>query len=74
MPGRLDATFVAEDGSKQVPVMIHRAILGSLERFIGIIIEHYSGNLPMWLAPVQAIVLNITDAQAEYASRICKKG
>ena len=73
MPGRLDASFVAEDGSKQVPVMIHRAILGSLERFIGIIIEHYSGNLPMWLAPVQAIVLNITDAQAEYASELQKR-
>ena len=73
MPGRLDASFVAEDGSKQVPVMIHRAILGSLERFIGIIIEHYSGNLPMWLAPVQAIVLNITDAQADYASELQKR-
>ena len=66
MPGRLGATYVAEDGSRQVPVMIHRAILGSLERFIGMLIEHYAGNLPFWLAPVQAVLLNITDRQAEY--------
>ncbi|MEN8108400.1 MAG: threonine--tRNA ligase [Pseudomonadota bacterium] len=67
MPGRLDAHYIAEDGSKQVPVMLHRAILGSLERFIGILIEHYAGVLPLWLAPVQAVILNITDRQAEYA-------
>ncbi|MCY4642833.1 MAG: threonine--tRNA ligase [Gammaproteobacteria bacterium] len=66
MPGRLDATYVAEDGSRQVPVMIHRAILGSLERFIGILIENYAGDLPFWLAPVQAVLLNITDQQADY--------
>lgn len=72
MPSRLDASYIAEDGSKQVPVMVHRAILGSLERFIGILIEHYAGNLPLWLAPVQAIMLNITDAQAEYAQNIQK--
>ena len=72
MPGRLDASYISEDGSKQVPVMIHRAILGSLERFIGILIEHHAGNLPLWLAPVQAIMLNITDAQAEYAKNIQK--
>jgi len=72
MPARLGATYVAEDGSKQVPVMLHRAILGSLERFIGILIEHHAGNLPTWLAPVQAVVLNITDRQAEYASRIAE--
>ena len=66
MPGRLGATYVAENGSRQVPVMIHRAILGSLERFIGMLIEHYAGNLPFWLAPVQAVLLNITDRQAEY--------
>ncbi len=66
MPGRLDATYVAEDGSRQVPVMIHRAILGSLERFIGILIENYAGDLPFWLAPVQAVLLNITDRQAEH--------
>ena len=65
MPGRLDARYVDEHGDKQVPVMIHRAILGSMERFIGILIEHTEGRLPLWLAPVQAVVLNITDAQAE---------
>ncbi len=70
MPGRLGATYVAEDGSKQVPVMLHRAILGSFERFIGILIEHHAGSLPVWLAPVQAVVLNITDKQAEYAKSV----
>ncbi|MES1944056.1 threonyl-tRNA ligase [Salinisphaera sp. PC39] len=70
MPGRLGAEYVAEDGERRVPVMIHRAILGSLERFIGILIEHHAGSLPAWLAPVQAMVLNITDAQAEYARRV----
>ena len=73
MPGRLDASYVSEDGSKKVPVMIHRAILGSLERFIGILIEHHAGNLPFWLAPVQAVVLNITDAQAEYMQNVQKR-
>jgi threonyl-tRNA synthetase len=66
MPGRLGAEYVAEDGSRQVPVMIHRAILGSLERFIGILIEEYAGKFPLWLAPVQAILMNITDKQAAY--------
>jgi threonyl-tRNA synthetase len=70
MPGRLDAQYVAEDGSRQVPVMLHRAICGSLERFIGILIEHYEGAFPLWLAPVQVAVLNITDAQAEYAREL----
>ena len=70
MPGRLGATYVAEDGSRQVPVMIHRAILGSLERFIGIIIEHYAGDLPFWLAPIQAVLLNITDRQADYIGSV----
>jgi len=70
MPGRLGAHYIAEDGSKQVPVMLHRAILGSLERFIGILIEHYAGLLPLWLAPVQAVVLNITDNQADYARKV----
>jgi threonyl-tRNA synthetase len=69
MPGRLGAYYIAEDGSKQVPVMLHRAILGSLERFIAILIEEHSGSLPLWLAPVQAVVLNITDRQAEYVAR-----
>jgi threonyl-tRNA synthetase len=70
MPERLGAHYIAEDGSKQVPVMLHRAILGSLERFIGILIEHYAGSLPLWLAPVQAVLLNITDKQADYARKV----
>jgi len=70
MPGRLGSTYIAEDGSKQVPVMLHRAILGSLERFIGILIEHYAGALPTWLAPDQAVVMDITDKQAEYAKKV----
>jgi len=70
MPERLGATYVAEDGSKQTPVMLHRAILGSFERFIGILIEHHAGSLPPWLAPTQAVVLNITDNQAEYAKSV----
>lgn len=70
MPGRLDATYIAEDGSRQVPVMLHRAILGSLERFIGILIEQHAGTFPLWLSPVQIVVLNITDRHAEYASQI----
>ncbi len=70
MPGRLDAEFVAEDGSRQVPVMLHRAILGSLERFIGILIEHHAGAFPAWLAPTQAVVMNITDKQADYVTEV----
>ncbi|MFI3158199.1 MAG: threonine--tRNA ligase [Methylococcaceae bacterium] len=70
MPGRLDATYIAEDGSRQVPVMLHRAILGSLERFIGILIEQHAGTFPLWLSPVQVVVLNITDRHAEYASQM----
>ncbi len=70
MPDRLDATYIAEDGSRQVPVMLHRAILGSLERFIGILIEQHAGTFPLWLSPVQVVVLNITDRHAEYASKI----
>ena len=69
MPGRLDAQYVAEDGSKQVPVMLHRAILGSIERFIGILIEQYEGKFPVWLAPVQAVVMNIT----EQTGQVCRK-
>ena len=72
MPGRLDASYVTDDGSKQVPVMIHRAILGSLERFIGILIEDTEGKLPFWLAPIQAIILNITDRQQSFASETQK--
>ena len=70
MPERLGATYIAEDGSKRVPVMLHRAILGSIERFIGILIEEYAGAFPPWLAPVQAAVLTITDQQVEYAERV----
>jgi threonyl-tRNA synthetase len=70
MPGRLDATYVADDGSKQVPVMLHRAILGSLERFIGILIEEYAGAFPTWLAPRQVMVMGITDKQSDYAQQI----
>lgn len=73
LPGRLGASYIAEDGSKQVPVMLHRAILGSFERFIGVLIEHYAGQFPSWLSPVQAIILNITDAQADYAKNIALK-
>ena len=72
MPGRLGATYVSEDGSKQTPVMLHRAILGSLERFIGILIEEYAGAFPPWLAPVQAVVLTITDEQQDYAREVEK--
>jgi threonyl-tRNA synthetase len=70
MPGRLDAEYIEEDNSRQTPVMLHRAILGSLERFIGILIEHYEGKFPLWLAPTQAVVCNITDAQADYAAEV----
>jgi len=70
MPGRLDAQYVAEDGSRQVPVMLHRAMLGSFERFIGILIENFAGEMPAWLAPVQAVVLNITDSQSEYCGTV----
>ncbi len=72
MPERLGATYVAEDNTKQTPVMLHRAILGSIERFIGILIEHYAGAMPFWLAPTQAIIANITDKQAEYAKKVAK--
>ncbi len=73
MPERLGAHYIAADGSKRVPVMLHRALLGTLERFIGILIEHTAGNLPLWLSPVQAIILNITDAQADYARKIAEE-
>ena len=72
MPGRLDAQYVAEDGSRQVPVMLHRAILGSFERFIGILIEQYEGKFPLWLAPEQLVVMNITDSQSEYVENVVK--
>jgi threonyl-tRNA synthetase len=72
MPARLGATYVAENGEKQIPVMIHRAILGSLERFIGILIEEYAGLFPAWLAPTQVVVMNITDNQADYVKELVK--
>ena len=66
LPERLGAQYVAEDSSRKTPVMLHRAILGSFERFIGVLIEHYAGAMPTWLSPVQAVLLNITDKQADY--------
>ncbi|MDR3477632.1 MAG: threonine--tRNA ligase [Gammaproteobacteria bacterium] len=72
MPGRLDAYYIDEDSSKKVPVMLHRAILGSLERFIGVLLEHYAGKLPVWLTPIQAVVMNITDRQAPYVEEVVK--
>lgn len=72
MPGRLGAEYVDEDNTRKVPVMLHRAILGSLERFIGILIEHYAGAMPLWLAPVQVVVLNITEHQADYARQVAE--
>lgn len=72
MPGRLGAEYVAEDGSKKTPVMIHRAILGSLERFIGILIEEYAGKFPAWLAPKQVAIMNITDKQSEFVQKSAK--
>ena len=72
MPGRLGATYIGEDGNKHVPVMLHRAIFGSLERFMGILIEHHAGNLPLWLAPQQVKVLTITSDADEYAEAIVK--
>ncbi|MCK0715904.1 threonine--tRNA ligase [Chromohalobacter sarecensis] len=70
MPTRLGAQYVAEDGSRQAPVMLHRAIVGSMERFIGILIEHYAGAMPLWLSPLQIVVLNITDAQRDHAESV----
>lgn len=70
MPVRLGAEYVAESGQRQVPVMLHRAIFGALERFMGMLLEHYAGLLPTWLAPTQAVVMNITDAQRDYAESI----
>ena len=73
MPERLEAQYVAEDGSKQTPVMLHRVIVGSIERFAGILIEHYEGAFPSWLAPIQAVILNITQKQEEFAEKVEKK-
>ena len=73
MPGRLGAEYVAEDNTRKIPVMLHRAIIGSMERWIGMLIEHYAGAMPVWLAPVQVAVANITDGQAEYVEEIAAK-
>jgi len=70
MPGRLGAEYVGEDSARHTPVMLHRAIVGSMERFIGILIEHHAGNFPVWLSPIQAVVMNITDAQADYVAEV----
>ena len=70
MPARLDAQYVAEDGSRQIPVMLHRAILGSFERFLGILIEHHEGRFPLWLSPEQAVIMNITDSQAGFVKSV----
>ena len=72
MPGRLDAQYIAEDGSKQIPVMLHRVIVGSIERFTGILIEHYEGAFPSWLAPIQAVILNISEKQEEFSKNLEK--
>ena len=72
MPGRLGATYIGEDSRKHTPIMLHRAIFGSLERFFGILIEHHAGRLPAWLAPVQAVVMTITDRQADYVRRVAE--
>ena len=73
MPGRLGAEFVDEDNTRKIPVMLHRAILGSLERFIGILIENHAGAFPLWLAPVQMVVMNISESQAEYARQVAEQ-
>jgi threonyl-tRNA synthetase len=73
MPGRLGAEFVDEDNTRKVPVMLHRAMLGSLERFIGILVENHAGALPLWLAPVQLAILNISESQAEYATQVAEE-
>ena len=73
MPGRLGATYIGEDGDKHLPVMLHRAIFGSLERFIGILIEHHAGNLPLWLAPIQVKVLTITSDADDYAETVARR-
>ena len=70
MPGRLGAEYVGADSGRHVPVMLHRAIVGSMERFIGVLLEHHAGRLPAWLSPVQAVVLNITERQADYVTQV----
>ena len=72
MPGRLGAEYVDEHSQRRHPVVLHRAIVGSMERFIGILVEHHAGQFPPWLAPVQAVVMNITDAQADWVDDVRK--
>ena len=72
MPGRVGAEYVAEDNSRKIPVMLHRAIVGSLERFIGILIENHAGAMPTWLSPTQAVVLNISENSAAYAQHVAQ--
>jgi threonyl-tRNA synthetase len=73
MPGLLGSEYVAEDNTRRVPVMLHRAVLGSMERFVGILIEHHSGAMPLWLAPIQAVVLNISEGQSDYAQGVAAR-
>ncbi len=73
LPRRFDLEYVAEDGKKHQPLMVHRALYGSIERFFGILVEHYAGAFPVWLAPVQAIVLPITDRHIEYAQKVTSR-
>ncbi len=73
LPGRLNASYIAKDGSKKVPVMLHRALFGSLERFIGILIEHYAGKFPFWISPLQTVVIPISEDFEEYAISVAKK-
>src|SRR5205085_4778080 len=73
MPERFELTYTGADNAEHRPVMIHRALMGSFERFIGILIEHYAGEFPVWLSPVQAIVLPIADRHLEYASSVCER-
>ena len=70
LPERFDLTYVGSDGEKHRPVMVHRVILGAIERFVGVLIEHFAGNFPLWISPVQATVLNVTDNQAEFAEEV----
>ena len=73
MPERLEASYIDENGDKKTPVMLHRAIIGTFERFLGILIEHHAGHFPLWLAPVQIVVMNISDRQLEYVDKLAKK-
>merc|ERR1711991_649134 len=71
LPGRLDASYVDKDGAKKVPVMLHRALFGSLERFIGILIENYAGKFPFWISPLQTVVIPISEEFNDYAKKVC---